>query len=135
MRSYPSEHQLAVAARARAVAKTGVQRRVTDDYIGRCYHKAPPDTVLTFARYHNPGYGYWVQLTLTRRTAACEPLPMTEAYIESWVYAFFGEDRRLVRTDRASGAFGRRMGTLHFRLFTDENFRNPYQPARDVILD
>lgn len=120
----------------RRIAKTGLQARIGTEYLGRCA-KWHPDvgTHITFARYHNPGQGYWVQLTLTRRTAQFDPLQFTPHYEESWLLAFFGPDRNMVRTDLASSDFGRRMGTRHYRLFTDETFKRPYIPQRDLILD
>lgn len=136
--SEPTAHQLRVAAAMRAVAKTGVSGVGASEYIERCSrYDEQTGCFLTFARCHgnwegpgeNPRFGFWVQLTLTRRDKAYRPLPWNRELAERWVLAFFGEHRQMVRTDRATSGFGMMMNAHHYRLFLDEKFANPFIPT------
>jgi hypothetical protein len=124
----------------KAVARTGVASLVASDYLEKC-QRYDQETLcgLLFARYHGTHQlvrgriGYWVQLTLTPRAPSFEFVGLSPKMEEQWLFAFFGQDRPKVRTDLATTEFGRSKGIRHYRLFTDERYRDPYVPQLEYI--
>lgn len=134
MNVQPSLAQCFLANQMRMVARSGKMAYEASEYAERC-SRHWRGWSLMFFRAHNMGAGHWVQLTLTRLVRSMDPVPISQEAEERWLRAFFGDDRPMVRTDLATSDFGRRMGTRHYRLFTDSDYKNPRIPQKEVSVE
>jgi hypothetical protein len=144
---HPSEERYAtLASELKRIAGAGLQGVNPSLYTQLCSrYDQLTQTYVGFVRVHNgewfadeerrdPRRAHWWQLTMIQRKNNFEPLPWRTEIEEGYLRAFFGMFRPMVLTCKATSDFGIRQGARHYRLFVDEQFKNPYMPTKDLKL-